>query len=341
MLVTAAKSVDTTRPITAALAGVVMSNQTTYPENLDIVGYNYQEYRYAEDHKTYPNRIIYGSENGKGTEAWVAVDTSKSIFAQFLWTGYDFMGEAGRWPTRSSGAGLLDLAGFPKPDFYARQALWLKKPVIYLVASKGSGGQQERGRRIVKPSWNWSTGDTVRVACMTNAEEAELFLNEKSLGRKSKRDTANRGLFWTVNYEPGELQVKGFSGGKEVSTHTLTTAGEPTTMVAVADKKEFRVGEKDLAHVELTMQDKAGNLVFDAVNELTVAVEGPAKLLGLESGDLASHEDYKSNKRKVYNGKLLAYVQSTGMPGDVKITVSSPGLPSASILITSSKQFSK
>jgi beta-galactosidase len=337
LLVAAAKSIDTTRPITAALAGVVMSNTTTYPENLDIVGYNYQEYRYADDHKAYPNRIIYGSENGKGTEAWTAVDTSKNIFAQFLWTGYDFMGEAGRWPTRSSGAGLLDLAAYPKPDFYARQALWVDKPVIYLVASKPTGGQQERGRRLFKPSWNWTAGDTIRVFCMTNAEEAELFLNGKSLGRKSKKDTASRGLFWPVNYEPGELVVKGFATGKEVSTYKLTTAGEPNAIVAVADKKVFRVGQKDLAHFEIELQDKNGNVVYDAANEITVDIEGPAKLLGLESGDLASHEDYKANKRKVYNGKLLAYIQSTGKPGDVKVRLSSPGLPPVTIAVTSIK----
>lgn len=330
-LVAAAKSVDTTRPITAALAGVVMSNKTSYPENLDVVGYNYQEYRYADDHGTYPQRIIYGSENGKSQEVWTAVDTSKNIFGQFLWTGIDYMGEAGRWPIRSNGAGLLDLAGFPKTEFYARQVMWVKKPVIYLTASKGSGAQPERGRRITKPSWNWNAGDTLRVSCITNTEEAELFLNGKSLGKKSKKDTLARGLFWTVQYEPGELSVKGFINGKEITSHRLTTAGESQTMAAVSDKKQLQAGEKRLAHIELVMQDKKGNLVYDANNEVTVAIEGPAKLLGLESGDLASHEDYKANKRRFYNGKLLAYIQSDGSAGMVNVTFSSPGLPSTSI----------
>lgn len=336
MLVAAAKSMDTTRPVTAALAGVVMSNMTTYPENLDIVGYNYQEYRYAEDHKAYPNRIIYGSENGKSPDAWMAVDTSKNIFAQFLWTGFDFMGEAGRWPARSSGAGLLDLAGLPKPDFYARQALWVKGPVIYLTASKTSR-TQERGWRAAKPSWNWTAGDTVRVGCITNAEEAELFLNGKSLGRKLKNDTASRGLFWAVNYEPGELEVKGFTAGKEVSAYKIITATAPVSVVANADKKEFKAGEKSLAQLELTVQDEKGNLVYEAANELTIDIQGPATLLGLESGDLASHEDYQSNKRKVYGGRLLAYIQSNGKPGEVKVTVSSPGLKSAVVSFAPAK----
>jgi hypothetical protein len=204
-----------------------MSNTTSYPGNLDVVGYNYQEYRYADDHKVYPQRIIYGSENGKSIEAWRAVDTSRNIFGQFVWTGFDFMGEAGRWPVRSSGAGLLNLAGFPKTDFYIRQTLWLNKPVMYLVASKQSSDPSERGRRLTKHSWNWQAGDTIRINCITNADEAELWLNGMSLGRKSRPDTASRQLSWMVKYEPGELSVKGFVGGKEVSSHKLMTAGQP------------------------------------------------------------------------------------------------------------------
>ncbi|HET9278093.1 MAG TPA: glycoside hydrolase family 2 TIM barrel-domain containing protein, partial [Flavitalea sp.] len=238
-LVAIAKTADTTRPITAALAGVVMSNMTDYPENLDIVGYNYQEYRYSDDHKNYPQRIIYGSENSRSPEVWKAVDTSKRIFGQFLWTGFDFMGEAGRWPVRSSGAGLLDLAGFPKTDFYIRQTLWTKSAVMYVTASRLTSGQQLRGQRVARPSWNWNIGDTIRVNVVTNTEEAELLLNGRSLGKKIKSDTTARGLFWVVNYEPGDLVVKGFTKGKEVSTYKLTTSGEPTAIVAVADKKEF------------------------------------------------------------------------------------------------------
>ena len=336
-LVAVAKSVDTTRPITAALAGVVMSNQTSYPQNVDVVGYNYQEYRYAEDHKTFPNRIIYGSENNKSAEAWTAVDTSKNIFGQFLWTGFDFMGEAGRWPLRSSGAGLLDLAGFPKSEFYVRQALWLKEPVLYLIASKVSSAPPERGRRGGRPSWNWSAGDTIRVTCITNAEEVELFLNGTSLGKRSKTDTARRGFTWLVNFEPGELVVKGFSNRKEIGRHQLMTAGQAASIIAVSDKQQFRVNKKELAHIEMTVLDSKGNLVYDAVNEVTISIDGPARLLGLESGDLASHEDYKSNKRKVFNGKLLAYIQSNGTSGVVMIKVDSPGLPSTIVTIASTK----
>ena len=98
-----------------------MSNETTYPESLDIVGYNYQEYRYAEDHQNYPDRIIYGSENGDAYSAWKAVTDNPYIASQFIWTAFDFIGEARPWPKRGSEAGILDLAGKPKPDFFFRQ----------------------------------------------------------------------------------------------------------------------------------------------------------------------------------------------------------------------------
>ncbi|MBE7170074.1 MAG: DUF4982 domain-containing protein [Williamsia sp.] len=333
-LVAAAKRCDTTRPVTAALAGVVMSNTSDYPGNLDVVGYNYQEYRYADDHKTYADRIIYGSENGKSGEAWTAVDTSKNIFGQFLWTGFDFMGEAGRWPVRSSGAGLLNLAGFPKTEFYARQALWVKKPVMYLVASRQRGDQAPRGRRMLKHTWNWNAGDTVRVDCITNTQEAELFLNGKSLGKRSKQDTGANRFSWNIAYEPGKLVARGYING-EVSSDTLMTSGGPATIWVVADKTQFREGKKELAHIEITLHDQKGNPVYDAASSITLTVQGPARLLGMESGDPASHEDYSSTKRAMYNGQLLAYIQSDGKPGKITVTIDSPGLPSKKVTINS------
>jgi beta-galactosidase len=336
-LVKVVREADSSRPVTAALAGVVMSNTTSYPQNIDLVGYNYQEYRYAEDHKNYPGRIIYGSENNKSADAWRAVDTSKNIFGQFLWTGFDFMGEAGRWPTRSSGAGLMDLAGFPKTDYLIRQTLWLDQPVIYLVASRIRNGQPERGPRATKPSWNWSSGDSVRVTCITNAEEAELFLNGKPLGKRSKADTTQRGLFWIVPYEAGELTVIGYTQHAAVKKHKLITSKEAKIIVAAADKSNFRPGKKGLAHLEIFIKDEQGNPVYEANNEITIDISGPAVLLGLESGDLTSHEDYKSNKRKAFNGRLLAYLQSTGKPGKISVTISSPGLKKAELNFLSIK----
>ncbi len=120
---------------------------STCPELFDAVGYNYQEARYAADHKKYPQRIIYGSENSHQYAAWLAVKTNNFISGQFLWTGIDYLGEAGRWPNRASGRGLLDLCGFKKPLGWFRQSLWSDKPMVYLCVSAGNGGQPRHPRR--------------------------------------------------------------------------------------------------------------------------------------------------------------------------------------------------
>jgi len=332
-LVKVAKQNDTTRPITAALAGVVMSNMTDYPELLDLVGYNYQEYRYADDHKKYPKRLIYGSENGKGKKEWLAVDTSKNIFGQFLWTGFDFVGEARKWPVRSSGAGLANMAGFPKNDYYVRQSLWSDKPMAYLMVMKAGEADPDKFMWNADSKWNWATGEQVKVGGVTNTEEAELFLNGKSLGKKPANGEAYPS--WNLPYAAGTLMLKGINKGEVVSSYTLVTAGKAVGIKAIADKKSLAKQSKDLSHIEVTLTDVKGNLVYDAENDISVKIEGPAKLLGLESGSLDSHESYQAAHRKVYRGKLLAYVQSTGQPGAVTVTISGAGLKATTVSYSS------
>jgi beta-galactosidase len=338
-LVEVAKKYDTSRPITAALAGVVMSNTTTYPENLDVVGYNYQEYRYNEDHKTYPNRIVYGSENGMLLSAWNAVDSNQYISAQYLWTGIDYLGEAGRWPERSNRAGLLDLAGFRKPEYYFRQSLWSENPMIYIGTSPVPK-TENRGiwsHRQAAPYWNWKQGDTVRVSCFTNCPEAELFLNGKSLGRKSMSAFKNRIINWDVLYQPGVLTVNGYTEKHSKAviksvTDTLQTSGAAYAIKAY-EEKVFANGKTGLSHIVIQIVDENGMPVYDAENEVAVQIEEGAKLLGLESGRSNSHEDYKSNKRKAYHGKLLAYMQVGERANGVKVSLTSPGLKSTSIVV--------
>ncbi|MBQ1936321.1 MAG: glycoside hydrolase family 2 protein, partial [Bacteroidales bacterium] len=125
------RDVDASRPVTGALAGVAMSNQTAYPEAVDVVGYNYTESRYISDHKTYPNRVIYGSENRSDYSAWTAVRDNEHIFGQFIWTGTDYLGESNAWPSRGFYSGMLDLGSYPKPSGYFRASLWSETPMCY------------------------------------------------------------------------------------------------------------------------------------------------------------------------------------------------------------------
>ncbi|MBD0286933.1 MAG: glycoside hydrolase family 2 protein [Flavisolibacter sp.] len=323
-LVAVVKQYDTTRPVTAALAGVVMSNEVGYPEILDVVGYNYQEYRYPEDHQKYPNRVIYGSENGMAFSAWKAVEENDFISAQYLWTGIDYLGEARAWPSRSNQAGLLDLAGFPKPEYYYRQSLWTDKPMIYIGTAPLAN--RANNRRNMAASWNYKEGDSIRISCFTNCSEAELMLNGKSFGKKQLADAAEKVITWDVIYQPGGLTIRGYRNGAEASHYTLNTSGEAYAVKAQADRNSFDRNKKQLSHIEINVVDKNGVPVYPADNEVTVTVEGPARLLGLESGSAVSHEDYQSNKRKALNGRLLAYIQSQQNAGAVKVTITSPGL---------------
>jgi hypothetical protein len=335
-LVKTVKAIDTTRPVTAALAGVVMSNQVGYPEVLDVVGYNYQEYRYKEDHQKYPKRIIYGSENGMARQAWEAVDTNQYISGQFLWTGIDYLGEAGRWPQRSNSAGLIDLAGFKKPEYYYRQSFWATKPMVYLGVKKITEGQDNGiwSHRNVQPLWDWPDGSKLRVECFTNCKEAELFLNGKSLG-KVLRDTSKGQIpAWNVDYQAGELSVKGYNDGKLVASYAIKTFGDAALIRAVPDQTNFLKSERGVCQVELQIADQDGVPVYSAENDMSVNISGDAELLGLESGSTTSHEDYKANHRQALHGKLIAYIQTNGKPGNITIQFSSQNLKPASITLT-------
>ncbi|GAA4493812.1 hypothetical protein GCM10023172_02870 [Hymenobacter ginsengisoli] len=320
-LVAVAKQADASRPITAALAGVVMSNFTDYPAALDVVGYNYQEFRYPEDHKQYPQRIIYGSENGMAPSAWAAVDSNAYVSAQYLWTGIDYLGEAGKWPQRSNGAGLLDMAGFPKPEYYFRQSLWTTAPMLSLATSEVLAAGARAGRMPrTPPTWNWSAATQVRVMALTNNESTELFLNGQSLGKLPGRQPT-----WDVPYAAGELRAKGYRNGQVVSETLLRTADAPAALQLKPDLTRLSAKNQGLAQVEVQVVDKAGNPVPDAANEVSVTLTGPARLLGIESGDLASHESYAAPQHKAYQGRLLLYIQATG-PGPIRVALTAPGL---------------
>jgi beta-galactosidase/beta-glucuronidase len=332
-LVKVAKEIDITRPITAALAGVVMSNTTSYPENLDIVGYNYQEYRYKEDHEAYPNRIIYGSENGMGLDAWQAVSENPFISAQFLWTGVDYLGEARKWPNRSNAAGLLDLAGNPKPQYFFRKSIWTEKPMANLNVTKIPDNVKDLTHFKywgLQPSWNWDKDQKVRIVCYTNCNEAELFLNGNSLGKKTLPE--DKMIYWDTVFSPGILVVKGYTGGKVSTSDTLFTSRNAVSFQTKIYKPAFKEPET-MQQIEVQLVDADNHPVRNDDHEVTVKVSGPGKLAGLESADNNSHEDYKSNHRKTFNGKLLIFIKrGEGNRGPVNVTLTSSGLEQKTII---------
>lgn len=319
------KTYDLSRPVTAALAGVIMSNHTDYPFNVDICGYNYTENRYELDHKTYPNRVIYGSETGRGIKEWKAVRDSKYIFAQFIWTGLDYLGESGRYPSRGLNTGMIDFAGFLKPEGYLRKVMWSEEPVAYVgttIPPRGGRGYQ----RGAQPMWNYRDGMEIAAVASFNTPYARLVLNGKVVGEERPYNSDTYMTSWVIPYEKGTLTVEGLNEEREVVTeYTLKTTGRPDSIVAQVDNDEISCN-RGVAQIEIQIVDENGLPVFLADNKIQCMTYGPIRLLGLESGSNSDMTDNKARSKRVHNGRLVAYIQATGEPGRAGISFTSAWL---------------
>ncbi|RYD86500.1 MAG: DUF4982 domain-containing protein, partial [Sphingobacteriales bacterium] len=330
-LVAAVKKYDKSRPTTAGLAGVAMSNETEYPGALDITGYNYTESKYQSDHLKYPKRVIYGSENRHDMEAWLAVKNNAHIFGQFLWTGIDYLGESGAWPSRGFYSGLVDFAGVIKPRGYFRQSLWSDKPMIF------AGTYISRRERELSmdawPIWNYDQGQTVKVVVYTNAAKARLELNGKVVGEVKDYDAKTGIIGWDIPYAAGKLEAVGLSAdNKEVSRFAITSSKQPAALV-ISQNNSTIDKQKGVAQVLLHVVDENGLPVILSDNNITCKISGPGILLGLEAGNNSDMTDYTDNVQRAYHGQLLAYIQATGETGPVTITFSSPWIKSVETTI--------
>lgn len=328
------KKLDATRPVTAALAFPELSNITGLADCLDVVGYNYKEHLYEEDHRKYPGKIILGTENTKGLKEWEYVIRNDFISGQFLWTGIDFLGETQGWPCHGSEAGLLDIAGFEKPNFYFRQSLWSDKPMVKLfTSSKEDRFESFDYNKELTLLWNYPEGKMVQVVCFTNCNETELFINEKSYGRKKIQDYPDGYITWIVPFTQGELRAVATNDKGETAECVLKTTGEPTA-VRLACTDDFLMADQgDITHVIAEIIDSEGNVVCNAENEIHVTVDGEGSLLGLESGNLWDTTPYYEPFRRTYNGRLLIYVEAGREEGNVKVTAKAEGLKTAEIII--------
>ncbi len=340
-LVQAVKQLDTTRPVTAALAQLHMTNEVGFPELLDVVGYNYQENRYAEDHQRFPRRIIYGSENGDAYGAWRAVTQNDYIAGQFLWTGIDHLGEAGPWPARISPAGLVDVAGFKKPDAWWRQALWSDKPLVYLAAREPRNGDRPPSRRFRgwpgrerQEHWNWKEASPVRVDCCTNCPLVDLYLNGTLIKTLTSDDERQGWRTTELDFQPGTLEAVGRDGQQQLCRFALHTAGPPRRVQLQTDAAELAADGHDVAQLTIAIVDEHGIRVPDAENEVTFTVEGPVNLLGIDNGRIAGAVDYQDNRCDAYRGRGLAIVRSQRHPGTATIRASAAGLEPAELSIT-------
>ncbi len=319
---------DPSRPVTAALANIPASNATGLADLLDVVGYNYQIEQYSKDFERYPNRKIVGSENGFGLE-YVEITKNPRVSGQFLWVGYDFLGESDSWPARGSAAGLFDTCGFLKPRSFVRAALWAEQPVVYIGVRPsfgGGGGGRGRGGFGVQSHWNWQSNSVAMVDVFSNCKTVELFLNGKSFGTKSSTESTNGMFRWSVPFQAGELKAVGSRDGKTVESR-LVTAGQPARLELVPDKTKLDASGEDVSQIELRLVDEKGVLVPNGAALCNVRVEGAGRLLALDNGDQRDMTPLRQPSRKLNQGRAFMVVESSHETGPITVTVSAEGLP--------------
>ena len=303
-LVDIVHELDTTRPVTSAMSFPELSNHTGYADVLDLSGYNYREYFYEDDHRTYPGRVLLGSENSHDPDAWLAVRDHEFISGQFLWTGVDFLGECRGWPVRISQAGMLNLAGYEKPMAAQRRALWTDAPCLSVAVCRPEG----KGERAWEDEFVWQgeTGEKRFVSVYTNQGSAELFVNGRSQGVKQVDRDSCRAV-WEVAYEDGEIMA--VSGALKDCLKTPGKAAQ-LHMQPVELAGEVR-------QLEICLTDADGNPARD--EEVHVQIVGSAELMGLENGQPDDLTPYSAAYRNTYHGKGIAYVRMGSIPGKARV----------------------
>ena len=242
------------------------------------------------------------------------------------------------WPSRSSYFGIVDLAGFPKDRYYLYQSSWSAKPMVHVL-----------------PHWNWAgrEGQAIPVMAYSNAEQVELFLNGKSLGKKTVRGepveipvgpnisetrkfASKLRLQWLVPYQPGTLRAVAYKGGQQVAVDEVRTAGSPARVSIQPDRARLKADGDDLSFLTVRIEDKDGNLVPGSDNLVRFQVEGAGRLEAVDNGNAASIESFQASERKAFSGMALLIVRSDrNRAGEIRVRATSEGLaPAQTSLLT-------
>lgn len=348
-------------PITIGSNYMPWENAQKCADIVKMAGYNYAEKYYEEHHRKHPDWIIYGSETasvvqsrgiyhfplgqsglteedeqcsalGNSSTSWGAKSIEACItddrdaefaFGQFLWTGFDYIGEPTPYHTKNSYFGQIDTAGFPKDAYYIFKAEWTdmeKEPMVHLF-----------------PYWDFNEGQLIDVRACTNAPLVELFVNGKSMGRQRIDHAHGKKLLgdWQVAYEPGTITAVAYDAeGKEVARQSRHSFGDSKRLLLTADKTVLRADKKDLCFVTIQTLDEEGNPVDNAADYVNVSVRGAGRLLGLDNGDSTDYDPYKGTRRKLFSGRLLAVIGTTHEAGEIEVTVSGEHLQPERLTLT-------
>lgn len=361
---------DPTRPITVGLNEPSKALKNGFSDAVDILGFNYKPFMYKDAHQKYTQHTILGAETASTVSSrgvyhfpvkefrgevhdnfhsssydlefpnwastpdteFAAQDDCDFVLGEFVWTGFDYLGEPTPYgyegtPSRSSYFGIIDLAGLKKDRFYIYQSKWSDTPVLHIL-----------------PHWSWEdrVGKITPVHCYTNYPSVELFLNGKSLGRKTKDATKKYERFrivWNdVVYQPGELKAVAYDDkGQKIAEQIVKTAGEPDRIIASPDRKTISANGKDLSFIEVSVVDKDGNLCPNSDALLNFNVSGSGEYIAACNGDPTSHTSFVSKQMNAFSGKCVMIVGYSTKPGNIKVTIESKGLKPAQVVVSASR----
>jgi beta-galactosidase len=383
-LVATAHANDPTRPVTQALFRPNVSHDydNGLADLLDVVGQNYREQEILKAHADKPTRKIIGTENTHDRNQWVAMRDHAEYSGQFLWSGIDYLGEAGRWPSIGAGSGLLLTTSLPRARAFERQSWWADpttQPMVRIArrvqaarrgpvdpgyASPTSSNQAaatpnaplDPTTRFGQPlllDWTPSyflqhdqTPHTENMEIYTNAEEVELFLNDKSLGTQKLHPDASP-ITYEVPFEPGTLKAVARSNNKTVATNELRTACKPAHLILSTGLTAAQLTNQpahettpvlapdwnDITYITATLVDANNTVIPDSETRIHFAATGPANIVAVDNGNLLDHDPFQpptaEKDRRLYAGQAIAILRATATSGNITLTATTEGLPPA------------
>jgi len=356
--------IDPTRPVTSAVNDL-KPDKDPYFATLDIAGYNYasggdhnQKNLYETDHTRLPLRVMVGLESYplEAFGSWMDVVDHPYVIGDFVWTAFDYIGEASiGWrgyfqkqdffPWNLAFCGDIDVCGWKRPQSYYRDALWKENKIsIWITPPQPSFDINPERQSWSKwhwvdavDDWNWngSKGKIMDVNIYSSCGQVELFLNGKSLGRKTTERTTKYLANWQIPYEPGTLKAVGFAGRKQVAVAELHTANKVSQIRLSADRNKIKANGQDLSFITVELTDNNNVRNPKADDLVSFEVEGRGTIAGVGNANPVSLESFQQSQRKTWHGRCLVVVKSDTVAGKIVLKASSKGLPSMKLEIES------
>ncbi|ASU33987.1 glycoside hydrolase family 2 TIM barrel-domain containing protein [Mucilaginibacter xinganensis] len=358
------RGLDPARPVTSAVNDL-RPDKDPYFAALDISGYNYavnsygyESSTYEADHKRIPGRVMMGTESFplEAFGNWMEVLDHPYVIGDFVWTSFDYIGEASIgwlgypqgtsfYPWNLAYCGDLDICGWKRAQSYYRDALWKENQLsIFVTSPKPSFALNPKTASWSKwnwtdvvADWNWKGYENKPLTVNVNSscEQVELFLNNKSLGKKETNRATRFMASWAVPYQAGTLTAIGYSGGKKVNTSVLCTADAPAKIQLSADRTKLKADNQDLSYITVELADAKGNLNPRAVNQVDFKVSGAGTIVGVGNANPRSVESNQLPRRKAWRGKCMVIIKTTGKAGAITLTASAANLTGKTVILHS------